>query len=1057
MNVCFKFALQRTPAVLIGVVIALMSRADSDEAWLLRAPLPPGIQPLLALIIDSSAATGRTISVDEPYDTQRDYGMGLPVATRCQPARVYWRRGPGPVPDCTAQAGLDLAPAAVLNGLQCDSARVPLVQSGFFIASRAAQWSADPDGGYWSALQADSQQAVECRADRGRHGARPGSRYASDGPDGPWSDSAASEIGWDRSPHADPYIFYSGNYLNYLRSVRMQTDRTLADVISQSLAQALSATEELEVALIRVDNDGPEGGYVARAPIESLLAAADLQSLGGEPPSGSAPLAETLVEAAVWLSGGPIRFGSDERADHAAMNPAAQGSYLSPFTHACRPVSLAYLTAGEPSDDDLAATAAGALPRFDELTGGCVSNCLLAISQWIRSADLRDDLAGVQTAPIAWITPDTPSSLGDSLTYINLIARSLQHDAAVPANPQLSAAAMATIAGDSGGLGLVFGLTAPLARQRWVGNLLRYALRAPASPLAPPTIIDRDGAAAIDAASGLPMATSRSLWSDAPDANLLAGGAAGRLPVAEARRIHTNIASARILDPANRLDPANPRFDRQMVGLGASDPESLQNVLGWTAEQRMIGDPGPHSPIVVDYPESGRQVVFAATHDGLLQAFDADSGIEIWAWLPLELLPRLPELMRDESTTVRRHGIDGPLVLHRHDPDGDAHIDAGAGEHLWLLFGLGRGGNRYYAVDIASPDDPKLLWSSALPGDSRIESRAEPVVSRFAIQGSGQSDDDWVVLLAGGYDRRFDSNHAEGAGAGNALHMFDAVTGRKLWSGGDNDDDFEIAGLVSLPSAPRAMDLNGDGYLDRAYLADVNGGLWRLDFTSGRAAGEVARVRQLARLGTGAHRFYATPDAAVARVGDENVIALALGSGWLARPRDASVVDRIYTIFDRAVPEDKQLLVESDLYDATNAASAMPPTAPGWHLRLEEHGAGEKVIGPMVTFDHVLRFQTYQPLADDESTPCGPPRSVLRLHALDIRSGIPYASSVESQEDEADEIAGSGLPVGLRFGFPDRWEEACPGCRPRPFGIVGGDTFDSGYAGDPVKTSWRKL
>ena len=51
----------------------------------------------------------------------------------------------------------------------------------------------------------------------------------------------------------------------------------------------------------------------------------------------------------------------------------------------------------------------------------------------------------------------------------------------------------------------------------------------------------------------------------------------------------------------------------------------------------------------------------------------------------------------------------------------------------------------------------------------------------------------------------------------------------------------------------------------------------------------------------------------------------------------------------------------------------------------------------------------------------------------------------------------SGLPPGLRFGFPGRWDEACAGCNPRPFGILGGETFDTGYAGDPVRTSWRKL
>jgi hypothetical protein len=56
-----------------------------------------------------------------------------------------------------------------------------------------------------------------------------------------------------------------------------------------------------------------------------------------------------------------------------------------------------------------------------------------------------------------------------------------------------------------------------------------------------------------------------------------------------------------------------------------------------------------------------------------------------------------------------------------------------------------------------------------------------------------------------------------------------------------------------------------------------------------------------------------------------------------------------------------------------------------------------------------------------------------------------------------EERAGTGLPAGIRIGFPQHWESPCTDCRPRPFGIDGAKTFDLGYAGDPVRTSWRKL
>ena len=185
--------------------------------------------------------------------------------------------------------------------------------------------------------------------------------------------------------------------------------------------------------------------------------------------------------------------------------------------------------------------------------------------------------------------------------------------------------------------------------------------------------------------------------------------------------------------------------------------------------------------------------------------------------------------------------------------------------------------------------------------------------------------------------------------------------------------------------------------------------------------------------------------------------AIAVGSGGLTRPRDTGVVDRVYVLFDSLTGAAGAELGEGDLFDATDGTGALPLEARGWFVRLEAHGAGEKVIGPTVTFDHALRFQTYQPLPPAADAPCGPPRSVARRYALDLRTALPWNAASETEEDAPAEIAASGLPPPLRFGFDTRWQESCDGCRPRPFGLSGGASFDPGYSGDPVRTSWRKL
>jgi len=221
MNASRKYlSISRLVLAALLCCAGLEARTQSDEPWVARAPLPAGTRPLLALIVDTSAAMAEVITTRAPYDPGHDYATE--IAAPCDPGRVYWRRGPGPAPDCHGRASLPLDSANAQRGFRCQAGRNALARTGTYVASRAAQWDQGASGGYWRELLPGDDGAVECRADRGVHGASTGPWYAAQSAAGPWSLDSESEPRWDAPPLSDSYVFLTANYLNYLASPTAQ-------------------------------------------------------------------------------------------------------------------------------------------------------------------------------------------------------------------------------------------------------------------------------------------------------------------------------------------------------------------------------------------------------------------------------------------------------------------------------------------------------------------------------------------------------------------------------------------------------------------------------------------------------------------------------------------------------------------------------------------------------------------------------------------------------------------------------------------------------------------
>jgi type IV pilus assembly protein PilY1 len=822
-------------------------------------------------------------------------------------------------------------------------------------------------------------------------------------------------------------------------------------------------------------------------------------------PDGPAPIAETLVEVTRWLGGSTVFFGETSHLAPGVPFPSVAGTrsssdprtYRSPFEHACRPVLTAVATAGQPGADAGAGDAAREV--LDATAPGCDGDCAARLAEALAQGDLLAGLPGRQRTAMRWLLApgadpsmrmaalaggSHPLDLDQQGSVLALFIEALQHDAAEAAGPRVSAAGLEFRPFTATDTATYFALSRPVPGPSWPGNLRRYRLAASSDPTAPAVPVGRDGEPVFDD-SGRLRERSWSEWSAAADGpDPMQGGAAALLPRWDERRVFSNLADAPLTDAPNRVAPGNPLLTRERLGLPSADPRGSDLLVEWLLggdvldadldgdddeRRHAVGDGGRRPPRILRYAPEGAALAFLATNDGVLHAFDADTGIERWAFMPAGLLSQAAERSSGGARFSRLHGLDGPVALMLEDANQDGRIDAREGDEAWLFLSLGRGGTGYYGLDVSDPDAPRLLWTlreGDLPGFA--QSWPAPVPARMWLVPAVQGSDPRVLVLAGGHDPAEDAAVPPTTSLGAGLAVVAAASGTVLWRAAgpaDPQADLELTDLRrSLPAAPRVLDSDGDGLHDRVYVLDAGGQLFRFDFPVNAVGDPAVTARRLADLGMpegpdGPRRFQASPDVVLERRQGTDVLALSFGSGWASRPRSREAVDRFYVVFD--APHGgaaAEVIDESDLTDVTDDATGLPPAAAGWMYRLVAHGDGEKVTGSSLTFDHRLRFTTYQPLPAPAETPCGPPAGIARLYTLDIRDGRPV-NHVGDRPVPDEELDVDGLAPALGIAFPPASQAACShsGCRQAPTGLLGGRVVPLGFRNDPVRTSWRQL
>lgn len=403
-----------------------------------------------------------------------------------------------------------------------------------------------------------------------------------------------------------------------------------------------------------------------------------------------------------------------------------------------------------------------------------------------------------------------------------------------------------------------------------------------------------------------------------------------------------------------------------------------------------------------------------------------------------------------------------------------------------------RGGTSYYALDVSNPAAPRLAWQidAGTPGFELLgQTWSRMTVAK--LEDSGTPRD--VLIFGGGYDAATQdvansARNAAGDNMGMGIYIVDALSGTLLNSIGADDSltvPQEFAVDVpdmkySIPSDIRAEDSDGNHVVDRLYVGDMGGQLWRVDIAEGASisASTTFKPYKLADLSgsgnAGNRRFFYPPSVAHTARDGVTVTSLAIGSGYRAHPLNNTIDDRFFVVFDPDVTvgapgTTPAAMTGTNLYDATanliQTATGSTQTAAvsalaaknGWFISMP---SDQRVLARARTFKNTVFFTSFESGTADV---CDFTGGSNRFYAVKLHdaTGIletdtdndGFIDSIDRDKAVNDEAAILGEPEFLTHAGPGLPTSPAPFCTT----VFAGSTPALQICDAPVRVNWQSL
>lgn len=434
------------------------------------------------------------------------------------------------------------------------------------------------------------------------------------------------------------------------------------------------------------------------------------------------------------------------------------------------------------------------------------------------------------------------------------------------------------------------------------------------------------------------------------------------------------------------------------------------------------------------------KVVYQGANDGMLHAFNADTGAELWAYVPGNLLDM--NLSTTYTSTSSLVGLtQQSLFQHRFFVNGTptaTDVDLSntqanqptppaANWATVLVGGLAKGGRGYYALNVTSPDATsdasvasKVMWE--FPNASTAAAVRNNIGYTYGTPLNVKTKAaGWVTLVTSGYNN---GSTTGGDGAGH-LYVLNTATGALIkdisTGAGSGTNPSGLAKISAFLANPGVDDTT-----DYVYGGDLLGNVWRFDLTDASTSNwNVKLLATLVDSSGAAQPITGSPELGVVK--DKRMVYVGTGSylgtsdipGTSGASASATQAQSMYGLLDDKSPTPtitplrSQLVGQTAVASGTNINVTTNPvdltTKKGWVLDFATTPAGERSYTSPVLFQGVLAFTTNIPSSDQ----CAPGGSS-NLYFLNYSNGnsIPNLTSRYVGNVLASRVQPEGLPNG---------------------------------------------